>query len=249
MLAKDQQAAAGTNSGECSICLGSVLVITLLTVFCIAANVRQPCQSLFVAPCAHVWHYKCIRPLLEGKNSTYPQFQCPNCRAYTDLTADVDVAESDLDEWMQNADNAERTDQHSNSEEARVAVPDVEEPTVTTDVVVTPPANSDESNADHTRPMSTSGLLARRQAANPGSPEHRLVNGIDMPNRQNEVEMDNPIEEQRTRTETPDPAEQIIAGEGPLTPRNNAGPFVFDGSAGRGSGRVVAIPGLTEERA
>jgi hypothetical protein len=26
MLAKDQQAAAGTNSGECSICLGSVLV-------------------------------------------------------------------------------------------------------------------------------------------------------------------------------------------------------------------------------
>lgn len=153
-----------------------------------------------------------------------------------------------MDEWMQNADGAERTDHHSASEDAPAAAPDTEEPTVTTDVIVTPPANSDESNGDHIRPMSTSGLLARRQAANPGSPDVRSVSGIDMPRRSNEMDMSNHLEEQITRTETPDAAERIIAGEGPLTTRNNAGPFVFDGSAGRSSGRVVAIPELTEER-
>jgi len=49
----------------------------------------QPCQSLFVAPCSHVWHYKCIRPILND-HRTWPQFLCPNCRAVADLEADVD---------------------------------------------------------------------------------------------------------------------------------------------------------------
>ncbi|RJE18875.1 FHA domain protein [Aspergillus sclerotialis] len=58
---------------ECSICLGSVL---------------RPYQCLFMAACAHVWHYKCVSPLIHGPE--YPMFQCPNCRAYTDLSAEVD---------------------------------------------------------------------------------------------------------------------------------------------------------------
>lgn len=214
-----------------------------------SSDLCQPCQSLFVAPCAHCWHYKCIRPLLEGKNSTYPQFQCPNCRAYTDLTADVDVAESDLDEWIQHAENADKPDQVSTAEEAPNPEPDAEDPTVITNVVVTPPTHSDDSNEEGSHPTANGSLLSRRQAANPTSSEVRSVNSIDMPNRPNEVEMSNHLADQRTRTETPDVAEQIIAGEGPLTPRNNAGPFVFDGSAGRGSraGSVVGIPEVTQE--
>ncbi|KAI5297805.1 hypothetical protein KEM56_004530, partial [Ascosphaera pollenicola] len=68
-------ASAGEFAGcrECSICLGSVL---------------RPYQCLFMAACAHVWHYKCIQRLLH--TSEYPLFQCPNCRAYTDLSADPD---------------------------------------------------------------------------------------------------------------------------------------------------------------
>ncbi|KAK9453416.1 hypothetical protein V1511DRAFT_462235 [Dipodascopsis uninucleata] len=62
---------------ECSICLVSV----------------APCQSLFVAPCSHVWHYKCIRPIII-KN--YPQFLCPNCRAVCDLEAEVEVPEQPM---------------------------------------------------------------------------------------------------------------------------------------------------------
>ena len=65
---------ASTHSSECSICLNPV----------------APCQALFVAPCSHVWHYKCIRNLIRG-----PEFLCPNCRLMTDLDADVEAPE----EW------------------------------------------------------------------------------------------------------------------------------------------------------
>lgn len=58
---------------ECSICLGSII---------------RPYQNLFMASCAHVWHYKCISRLLHG--SSYPLFQCPNCRAWSDLASDPD---------------------------------------------------------------------------------------------------------------------------------------------------------------
>ncbi|PLN76720.1 hypothetical protein BDW42DRAFT_15286 [Aspergillus taichungensis] len=63
---------------ECSICLGSVL---------------RPYQCLFMAACAHVWHYKCVSRLIHTPD--YPMFQCPNCRAYTDLSAEVDDTNED----------------------------------------------------------------------------------------------------------------------------------------------------------
>ncbi|KIX08740.1 uncharacterized protein Z518_03397 [Rhinocladiella mackenziei CBS 650.93] len=260
-LAKDQPS-ADANSGECSICLGSVL----------------PCQALFVAPCAHVWHYKCIRPLLEGKNSTYPQFQCPNCRAYSDLTADVDIAQSDIDEWMENTDDQENQTTHPNVDTSNQtnstadaetngqvtgepAIVDsdaandteAERTTVTTDpipehppVTISNPIEASSDDSPSLTPLRTSGLLARRQAANPASPELRTMNGnLGIPDQPDEDGMHAHLEHQRTRTQTPD-AEQVIAGEGPLTPRNNAGPFVFDGSAGRSGARQLVVPGIPE---
>ncbi|KAG8925329.1 hypothetical protein FRC02_009770 [Tulasnella sp. 418] len=58
--------------GDCCICLFSVGV----------------CQSLFIAPCSHAFHYKCIRPMLELH---HPGFSCPLCRTFADLEADVEV--------------------------------------------------------------------------------------------------------------------------------------------------------------
>lgn len=43
---------------------------------CICLYAVAPLQALFVAPCQHTFHYKCIRPLLNH----YPGFQCPCCR-------------------------------------------------------------------------------------------------------------------------------------------------------------------------
>ena len=45
-------------------------------------------QALFIAPCSHTFHYKCIRPLLE---SHHPAFSCPLCRTFADLEDDVEV--------------------------------------------------------------------------------------------------------------------------------------------------------------
>ncbi|KAK8203157.1 hypothetical protein BKA81DRAFT_362346 [Phyllosticta paracitricarpa] len=74
---------ASTHSTDCSICLTSI----------------RPCQALFVAPCSHVWHYKCISRVINGPS--YPQFMCPNCRMVNDLDADVSEPEdSDDDDDM-----------------------------------------------------------------------------------------------------------------------------------------------------
>jgi len=63
------------NITECCICLFSVTAR----------------QALFVAPCGHVFHYKCLRMLL---NQHHPGFICPLCREYWDLNADVDTEDA-----------------------------------------------------------------------------------------------------------------------------------------------------------
>ncbi|KAJ7739485.1 hypothetical protein B0H14DRAFT_2407688, partial [Mycena olivaceomarginata] len=45
-------------------------------------------QALFIAPCSHAFHYKCLRPLLEQH---HPAFSCPLCRTFADLEEDVEV--------------------------------------------------------------------------------------------------------------------------------------------------------------
>ena len=67
---------------ECSICLYAI----------------APSQALFVAPCSHIYHYKCIRPLLE---QNFPAFSCPLCRTYSDLDATVEI---DADEVLEVSD-------------------------------------------------------------------------------------------------------------------------------------------------
>ncbi|KAH7100803.1 hypothetical protein BKA62DRAFT_234228 [Auriculariales sp. MPI-PUGE-AT-0066] len=60
------------STGDCCICLFAVTV----------------CQALFIAPCSHAFHYKCIRPLL---TMHHPGFSCPLCRTFGDLNADVEI--------------------------------------------------------------------------------------------------------------------------------------------------------------
>ncbi|WFD22418.1 hypothetical protein MEQU1_001088 [Malassezia equina] len=55
---------------ECCICLLKIRV----------------CQALFIGPCSHIFHYKCIRPIM---SLHYPGFSCPLCRTFADLEADL----------------------------------------------------------------------------------------------------------------------------------------------------------------
>lgn len=54
---------------------------------CVDRYALAPLQALFVSPCAHTYHFKCIRPLLQS----YPGFQCPICRTYSDLDANINL--------------------------------------------------------------------------------------------------------------------------------------------------------------
>ncbi|KAI9489000.1 hypothetical protein BDB00DRAFT_845680 [Zychaea mexicana] len=54
---------------------------------CICLYALAPFQALFVAPCSHSYHFMCIRTLLQS----YPGFQCPICRTYSDLEASVAI--------------------------------------------------------------------------------------------------------------------------------------------------------------
>ncbi|GAA6027535.1 hypothetical protein JCM8097_007910 [Rhodosporidiobolus ruineniae] len=70
--AQVQAQAQAASITDCCICLYPVTV----------------CQALFIAPCSHVTHFKCIRPLVE---QNYPGFCCPLCRTYANLEADVEI--------------------------------------------------------------------------------------------------------------------------------------------------------------
>ncbi|WFD18830.1 hypothetical protein MCAP1_001041 [Malassezia caprae] len=59
---------------------------------CICLLKMRVCQALFMAPCSHMFHYKCIRPIL---SLHYPGFSCPLCRTFADLEADL---QDDTDE-------------------------------------------------------------------------------------------------------------------------------------------------------
>lgn len=72
---------------ECCICL-----------YCIA-----PFQALFIAPCSHIYHYRCLRPLL---TQNYPGFSCPLCRTYSNLEASVAVEENEVLEMLGLANHA-----------------------------------------------------------------------------------------------------------------------------------------------
>ncbi|KAJ5952560.1 uncharacterized protein N7479_010973 [Penicillium vulpinum] len=206
---------------ECSICLGSVL---------------RPYQCLFMAACAHVWHYKCISRLLHSPD--YPMFQCPNCRAFTDLNAEVDDS-NDSEEKREKESTEDRTSNDS-GEQLETEGPSVVE---TNNSMEGPPEQlgdlaeeenlvnnveslhlQDDQHTDDTRssaspaPNSSTDDLVRSATIN--IPGWQPTQPLSVPSgRQSQLRTDTPV-----RSETSD--------DNPLTPRNDSGPLAFDGRAG-----------------
>lgn len=52
---------------------------------CICISETGPLQALFIGPCSHCYHYKCVQRLLFQS----PMFQCPLCRQVSNLTASL----------------------------------------------------------------------------------------------------------------------------------------------------------------
>lgn len=86
---------------------------------CICINAMSPFQALFLAPCSHCFHYKCVTTLLGAGF----MFQCPLCRQVANLEASV--AEPDDYDQMQLEELEEReslsTDENDNDEVVETA--------------------------------------------------------------------------------------------------------------------------------
>ncbi|OLY77993.1 E3 ubiquitin-protein ligase DMA2 [Smittium mucronatum] len=79
--AVEQTKPNSSENTECCICLYNMLAF----------------QALFVSPCSHCFHFKCVKQLL----FTSSGFSCPLCRTYADLEASVsddEVVEEEDDE-------------------------------------------------------------------------------------------------------------------------------------------------------
>lgn len=200
-----------------------------------------------MAACAHVWHYKCISRLLHSPD--YPMFQCPNCRAFTDLTAEVD----------------DSNDYHPGGEEEKDALAQATNPETVRSETQSPahgpvPGDATNSTANFVRealPLDES--LAPRE-------EPDLVTDVENLHLQDESRPDPDTEDSRStdspsasnehlersatanipgwqptqplsvptaahlRVDTPNRSE--TSDDNPLTPRNDSGPLAFDGRAG-----------------
>lgn len=225
------------------------LALLLFALGNILTSIKQPCQCLFVAPCSHTWHFKCIRALLQGPN--YPIFICPNCRAAADLEAEVE----DPEDWDQLNDEMEgkenETSEESRSKEPRLDPPaQVEAGRSSIDRIRTSMERAKASAAERTRssmersrsaiaPMTPapedeiSGPAMSASSGNVGMADAGASDGASTPSTTEAFHATSDPVPIPTATpnsrRTPSPGNGVPMAnghEGPITPRNDAGPWV-----------------------
>jgi hypothetical protein len=208
----------------------------------VLSDQEQPCQSLFVAPCSHVWHYKCIRPILNGP--TWPNFLCPNCRAVADLEADVEETE-DFEKWDEDvgqtngemhANGIETEDRRVTPRESTEALPSTSENNDQPSMGELEAAVSNISIADSLNGIANQPVpaLATPNRPPPLAPSSSLTQPIALAVAGHSEQSGlSPLFHNVQVSDGISPG----APDCPMTPRNDIGPFVLDGSAGRGSTR------------
>ncbi|TLS30407.1 hypothetical protein PpBr36_03638 [Pyricularia pennisetigena] len=241
-MTKSDPNGASQTSQDCSICLNSI----------------APCQCLFVAPCSHTWHYKCIKSLLMSPQ--YPIFICPNCRAAADLEAEVE----DPEEWEQ-LDSEEEANDASNAPSS--TQPKADSIAAASQSSGPLQAQSQPSSAQGMPNVvsQTNGTVSQTTPGRSTTPSHATSMPMPIPRASSDVtrrpvpsstmEMDidtpSPTRDPR-QTRTPSPASNgpapLGVAEGPITPRNDAGPWVFDGGviSRLGASTTLASPAVVE---
>lgn len=209
----------------------------------------QPCQSLFVAPSSHVWHYKYIRPILNVP--TWPNFLCPNCRAVADLEADVDDV-VDFEMWD---DNGVAQEDGEPSEARHVTSKTSAEGLADHPTQSTPPSDVNLALPDVEAAFSVMNIpnslnsINAQPAPAPSTPQRTAASkppsSVTLPvasnvTAANDAAVFSPMFHNGASGLTPGRE----GGDCPMTPRIDAGPFVLDGS---GSAGRAARPRLREE--
>ncbi|KAI0881885.1 RING finger protein [Annulohypoxylon maeteangense] len=214
---RDLTSSSSAHAQDCSICLNAI----------------APCQSLFVAPCSHTWHYKCIREMLTGPSS--PIFICPNCRATADLDAEVDEPS---DEWQQLDSGMEDAQEEKPAHLISQAKEIVESP-------ATSPVDStgDEHQSSHEVDVGDVTMQIDGSVLQTGLLRHAATEPVPIPNAT--PRMGNGDRSATNRTPSPNHHPLVNGHEGPITPRNDAGPWVFDGNPARVSQESTRRNGMS----
>lgn len=171
-------------------------------------------------------------------------FQCPNCRAFTDLSAEVDDSNDNEAEKEREKGEATEAAPEANPDEPRSETqspanaeaangdeetqdqlePHAEEPDIVTDVENlhlqddhdhAPEADTEDTrSSDSPAPHASNDDLARSATVN--IPGWQPTQPLNVPSGR----------QARLRADTP------TSDDNPLTPRNDSGPLAFDGRAG-----------------
>ncbi|KAK1621770.1 hypothetical protein BDP81DRAFT_335976 [Colletotrichum phormii] len=207
---------ANSSTQDCSICLNSI----------------APCQCLFVAPCSHTWHFKCIRSLLNSPQ--YPIFVCPNCRMAADLEADIEDPEEDWEQMEEDEEPEQKQQKQEVKETVSVPTAPLAAPaTVVSSRPQLPEIGTDDDAMDFTVALDRARTVAEAPEEAPRTvAPHTSIPPVPIP-AVGMAQAAVPRSGRDTRTPSPIGNHLVNATEGPITPRNDAGPWVFDGSAGR----------------
>ena len=152
----------------------------------------------------------------------YPQFVCPNCRAVTDLEADIeDIQEA----WETGEDESPGVEEASAEDFANAAGSAVADGSMDLSEDINGTAQHSMPGQSNPIPLSVTGVATRALArrANDGEGGDNTTGSIGDSLSAAQTPS-NALRDPRTANETL---------EGVVTPRNEAGPFVFDGTVGR----------------
>lgn len=236
-------------------------------------TITQPCQSLFVAPCSHTWHYKCIRVIINGPH--WPHFICPNCRSVADLEAELDDPSTNGDWEEMESEDASAHPPGAADAEVAAAAATLAQPQNAANGVSSESSGviaggergesdhgsdldiaevSDDSDVAQDVNRAVDGMVYMRLDDSPSSEGSRppvssaTTAPVDIISRKavgsgsvaRLAQADPRLDRESARTPSPNgfgsSLDVAVGVEGPMTPRNDAGPFIFDGSAGRTSG-------------
>ncbi|KAI9928108.1 hypothetical protein MW887_002141 [Aspergillus wentii] len=222
----------------------------------VSLEIWRPYQCLFMAACAHVWHYKCVSRLIHTPE--YPMFQCPNCRAYTDLSAEVDDT-NDFD-TEEPKDTAEAAQQTPTPEEPQSHTPSLPlEDGHSSDGSPEPAQHGHQPNGHQSSELPEEAGLAvnienlhiqdgsdTQGSGTSESPEPASApnnegtsnndnvprsSNIDIPGWQS-VAQPTALQTRQAQLRSDTPVRSETSDDNPLTPRNDSGPLAFDGRAG-----------------
>jgi len=201
----------------------------------------------------------------------WPQFICPNCRAVADLEADVDDPFPDA-EWEEvDADDAAE-EQVTSAQATNIAstlqVPSIERPSSSSRAGSVHGHRDSQENTGEDTTGSESELqqamnhldIAPHDTPMTGPPEsHSSIGPVNIRSGRSTAKHGDSSDGRTIASDTessiridrtPSPSGRLPVGvgdilsghDGPITPRNDAGPFVFDGSAGCAAGaRMSAL--------